>query len=163
MPDHWSQHSSSNQSSAADRHSQDELIGRGEHGSSRSLDNHNHHHHSSSSYLDATKMADLGSVSDKDGAQAIRVLSSGDDLSMQDSRAPLQPGAAQDSKMAGAATRAATEEGVITEEGGTGTGPVVYKKYKRRWFGLVQLVLLNIIVSWDVSIALFLKCWRGKV
>jgi FLVCR family MFS transporter 7 len=27
----------------------------------------------------------------------------------------------------------------------------VYKVYKRRWFGLVQLVLLNIIVSWDVS------------
>jgi len=26
-----------------------------------------------------------------------------------------------------------------------------YKVYKRRWFGLVQLVLLNIIVSWDVS------------
>lgn len=33
------------------------------------------------------------------------------------------------------------------EEGGS----VVYKVYKRRWFGLVQLVLLNIIVSWDVS------------
>ena len=28
---------------------------------------------------------------------------------------------------------------------------VQYKVYKRRWFGLVQLVLLNIIVSWDVS------------
>lgn len=27
----------------------------------------------------------------------------------------------------------------------------VYKVYKRRWFGLVQLVLLNIVVSWDVS------------
>ena len=26
----------------------------------------------------------------------------------------------------------------------------VYKTYKRRWFGLVQLVLLNIVVSWDV-------------
>ncbi|TVY71209.1 Solute carrier family 49 member A3 [Lachnellula suecica] len=26
---------------------------------------------------------------------------------------------------------------------------VVYKVYKRRWFGLVQLVLLNIVVSWD--------------
>jgi FLVCR family MFS transporter 7 len=28
---------------------------------------------------------------------------------------------------------------------------IIYKVYKRRWFGLVQLVLLNIIVSWDVS------------
>lgn len=26
---------------------------------------------------------------------------------------------------------------------------VVYKVYKRRWFGLIQLVLLNIVVSWD--------------
>lgn len=28
----------------------------------------------------------------------------------------------------------------------------VYRTYKRRWFGLLQLVLLNIIVSWDVSV-----------
>lgn len=28
----------------------------------------------------------------------------------------------------------------------------VYKLYKRRWFGLIQLVLLNIVVSWDVSL-----------
>jgi hypothetical protein len=26
-----------------------------------------------------------------------------------------------------------------------------FKVYKRRWFGLMQLTLLNIIVSWDVS------------
>jgi hypothetical protein len=26
-----------------------------------------------------------------------------------------------------------------------------YRVYKRRWFGLVQIVLLNILVSWDVS------------
>jgi hypothetical protein len=30
-----------------------------------------------------------------------------------------------------------------------------FKVYKRRWFGLVQLVLLNVIVSWDVSILPF--------
>ena len=29
---------------------------------------------------------------------------------------------------------------------------IEYKVYKRRWFGLAQLTLLNIIVSWDVSI-----------
>jgi FLVCR family MFS transporter 7 len=29
---------------------------------------------------------------------------------------------------------------------------VHFKVYKRRWFGLAQLVLLNIVVSWDVSI-----------
>lgn len=32
---------------------------------------------------------------------------------------------------------------------------VEYKVYKRRWFGLLQLTLLNVIVSWDVSISLF--------
>jgi len=29
---------------------------------------------------------------------------------------------------------------------------VHYKVYKRRWFGLAQLVLLNVVVSWDVSV-----------
>lgn len=33
-------------------------------------------------------------------------------------------------------------------------GHVVYKVYKRRWFGMIQLALLNIIVSWDVSLEL---------
>ncbi|KAF8866863.1 MFS general substrate transporter [Acephala macrosclerotiorum] len=32
---------------------------------------------------------------------------------------------------------------------GISNGGHVYKVYKRRWFGLVQLALLNIIVSWD--------------
>ncbi|KAK4232478.1 major facilitator superfamily domain-containing protein [Podospora fimiseda] len=36
------------------------------------------------------------------------------------------------------------------EEAGAGGGAAIqYKVYKRRWFGLVQLTLLNIIVSWD--------------
>ncbi|KAI0026181.1 MFS general substrate transporter [Xylariomycetidae sp. FL0641] len=30
-----------------------------------------------------------------------------------------------------------------------GEARVVYKVYKRRWFGLLQLTLLNIIISWD--------------
>jgi len=34
--------------------------------------------------------------------------------------------------------------------GRVGTGQ--YRTYKRRWFGLFQLVLLNIVVSWDVSV-----------
>jgi hypothetical protein len=48
------------------------------------------------------------------------------------------------------------------EEGGDGTaGEVVWKVYKRRWFGLGQLVLLNVVVSWDVSM-LFLCCAIGR-
>jgi FLVCR family MFS transporter 7 len=35
-----------------------------------------------------------------------------------------------------------------------------YRVYKRRWFGLMQLVLLNIAVSWDVSISLLLTSER---
>lgn len=31
-----------------------------------------------------------------------------------------------------------------------------FKVYKRRWFGLAQLVLLNIVVSWDVGSLRFL-------
>lgn len=30
-----------------------------------------------------------------------------------------------------------------------------FKVYKRRWFGLAQLVLLNVVVSWDVCHC----CW----
>ena len=32
-----------------------------------------------------------------------------------------------------------------------GERQTIFKVYKMRWFGLGQLVLLNIVVSWDVS------------
>lgn len=32
--------------------------------------------------------------------------------------------------------------------------PPLYKVYKRRFWGLAQLVLLNIVVSWDVRITI---------
>ncbi|KAH8158619.1 hypothetical protein CIB48_g9628, partial [Xylaria polymorpha] len=35
------------------------------------------------------------------------------------------------------------------DRGDDGAGTVVYKVYKRRWFGLLQLTLINILVSWD--------------
>jgi hypothetical protein len=38
----------------------------------------------------------------------------------------------------------------VERTGGPGAGE--FKVYKRRWFGVVQVVLLNIIVSWDVSV-----------
>ena len=37
-----------------------------------------------------------------------------------------------------------------------------YRVYKRRWFGLMQLVLLNIAVSWGVSSPLLLSLERGR-
>lgn len=45
-------------------------------------------------------------------------------------------------------------DGTDVDEGTTASVAAaerVYKVYKRRWFGLVQLTLLNIIASWDVS------------
>lgn len=39
--------------------------------------------------------------------------------------------------------------------------PAQYKVYKRRWFGLMQLVLMNIIVSWDVRAMLIHVATRG--
>lgn len=41
------------------------------------------------------------------------------------------------------------------EDNGIQDGSVVfYKIYKRRWFGLVELTLLSLLVSWEVSLTL---------
>ncbi|KAL8691741.1 MAG: hypothetical protein Q9218_003112, partial [Villophora microphyllina] len=44
--------------------------------------------------------------------------------------------------------RSRSSDGVPDEQE-HGQTPTVYRVYKRRWFGLLQLVLMNIIVSWD--------------
>jgi MFS transporter, FLVCR family, MFS-domain-containing protein 7 len=50
------------------------------------------------------------------------------------------------------------------EDGSVANGDsVANRTYRRRWFGLVQLTLMNIIVSWDVSCPLYTasaKCCR---
>lgn len=38
-----------------------------------------------------------------------------------------------------------TEDAVLTPS-------VKYRTYKRRWFGLAQLILLNAVISWDVRL-----------
>lgn len=48
------------------------------------------------------------------------------------------------------ARTAPLEDADVGGDGTVETTGVKYKVYKRRWFGLVQLTLLNIIVSWDV-------------
>jgi hypothetical protein len=48
----------------------------------------------------------------------------------------------------GSSARGAGRDGAAAE---AAVGGIEYKVYKRRWFGLLQLTLLNIIVSWDVS------------
>jgi hypothetical protein len=87
---------------------------------------------------------------EKKGAAAGMTRGSGDDdlaIEMQETR----------SSRATTGTAAALAAGAARDagEGGTTPGTTEYRVYKRRWFGLVQLTLLNIIVSWDVSLALF--------
>lgn len=43
------------------------------------------------------------------------------------------------------------EDGSVVDRAGA-----EYKVYKKRWFGLVALTFLNIIVSWDVSFQVFI-------
>lgn len=43
-----------------------------------------------------------------------------------------------------------TEQYYETADISTRTSAPVYKVYKRRFLGLLQLVLLNIVISWDV-------------
>lgn len=40
---------------------------------------------------------------------------------------------------------------ILARNASSGGEGAPYRVYKRRWFGLTQLVLLNIIVSWDVG------------
>ena len=40
---------------------------------------------------------------------------------------------------------------LVAQEQHVSDGVQRFKVYKRRWFGLFQLTLLNIIVSWDAS------------
>ncbi|KAF2970953.1 hypothetical protein GQX73_g2616 [Xylaria multiplex] len=47
-----------------------------------------------------------------------------------------------------ATTEAIENAGARAGSVGEGAG-IVYKVYKRRWFGLVELTLLNLVISWD--------------
>ena len=48
----------------------------------------------------------------------------------------------------GSRPRVPSEEEIASTING---GRTEYRVYKVRWFGLAQLILLNIVVSWDVS------------
>ena len=55
----------------------------------------------------------------------------------------------------GSRPSAASEEEIAPMGGGHSE----YRVYKIRWFGLTQLILLNIVVSWDVSVS-YSQCPR---
>lgn len=82
----------------------------------------------------------------RDGEDADVVPSARDDKDPVSALDPIELRESGSSRGQGAGE---DEDGVVPDRDGSGV--VVYKVYKRRWFGLVQLVLLNIIVSIDVS------------
>ncbi|KAF7955320.1 uncharacterized protein EAE97_000579 [Botrytis byssoidea] len=71
-------------------------------------------------------------------------LNSGDDLLPDEEEGGVRRG--------GTGVDGAADEGLrrrSSERNAVGSNAGNFRVYKRRWFGLVQLVLLNIIVSWD--------------
>jgi MFS transporter, FLVCR family, MFS-domain-containing protein 7 len=88
-------------------------------------------------------MKSMGSSTRKDGLQRLASTSSSNDL-----------------RSYGAADQVedATVDTTSARDSDEDLGGTVYKVYKRRWFGLVQFTLLNIVVSWDVSCAGFFLC-----
>ncbi|KAF7862868.1 uncharacterized protein EAF02_010417 [Botrytis sinoallii] len=71
-------------------------------------------------------------------------LNSGDDLLPDEEEGGVRRG--------GIGADGAADEGLrrrSSERHAVGSNAGNFRVYKRRWFGLVQLVLLNIIVSWD--------------
>ncbi|CAI4219962.1 unnamed protein product [Parascedosporium putredinis] len=73
----------------------------------------------------------------------------------QPARSPYNQGAATTAGVSSEDNKAASgEEGYELADRDAATtqdvdDSTVYRTYKRRWFGLAQLVLLNIVVSWD--------------
>ena len=51
-------------------------------------------------------------------------------------------------------TETQTETLLTPGHSSTATTAIIYKTYKRRFFGLVELILLNLVVSWGV----WLRC-----
>ena len=88
--------------------------------------------HTQSSSLGAGEVETLNELRSDDG-----LLENDDEL---------QPAGARNGTYNGDGT-SPTDAGRTVGIRGTGH----YKTYKRRWFGLLQLVLLNVVVSWDVS------------
>lgn len=63
----------------------------------------------------------------------------------------MELGATPGSATGGAGAGAIGADGASAMSVTAAASERVYKVYKRRWFGLVELVLLNIVASWDVS------------
>jgi FLVCR family MFS transporter 7 len=60
----------------------------------------------------------------------------------------IPPAPLASSSLASTATTRGAEDELLG-----GNSASQFRVYKRRWFGLIQLILLNIVVSWDVSYA----------
>jgi FLVCR family MFS transporter 7 len=126
---------------------------------------------SGSSFGDGTKLVETNgngneSRIDSKGRDDLKVMetnNSGDGYGGVGEVDTLHDLRSDDELLEGEDERAAQHRGNLTDHNLNGNaaevvrtriGGVEYKVYKRRWFGLIQLVLLNIVVSWDVSLAI---------
>lgn len=69
------------------------------------------------------------------------------DTPLSNSYSPVED---EESEMAPLNPTSTVDDLELTDSEARRSSIVHYRVYKRRFFGLVQLVLLNIIVSWDV-------------
>lgn len=67
------------------------------------------------------------------------------------SRILLRGNDKKDSEPQDLTLRALRTRSVESDEEVGSNAPTGYRTYRRRWIGLAQLTLMNIIVSWDVS------------
>lgn len=94
-----------------------------------------------SSKLDARRPTDGGAANEGEVTKGDAAM--GDVIAPSEDKSRANLGEADGVELAERKTDGTEGEDVVREGR-------VYKTYKRRWFGLVQLVLLNIVVSWDV-------------
>ncbi|KAB8299851.1 hypothetical protein EYC80_000097 [Monilinia laxa] len=117
----------------------------------KSTEKEAHHHHVSKSQTDGDEEEVVReAIEDLDDLD-LAELNSGDDL-LPDEDDEEEEGGVSDRGIGTHGVDGAADEGfggVSSERDAVGFNEAHFKVYKRRWFGLVQLVLLNIIVSWD--------------
>lgn len=91
-------------------------------------------------------------MSSSDEASLVRLLTVDQDTEL-DSMSSKVPAVHEDSTVGAAYSvdgHPDSDESVLPVNGVQEVVDPTYRVYKRRFFGLLQLVLLNIIVSWDV-------------